>query len=224
MSPSPQPLPARRSFLQRLAAGTAAFAAAGWPTTALAGTAAATGHAPPDDAWVAKIHGKYRQVFDGVTPADGSAVLFGLNFLDSTTQALGIGPNDITAVVVLRHWAMPLALKDDVWAKYKVGDAIKVQDAKTNAPATRNVFRDNILLRPGLTYDTVLADKRVVVVACNMALTVMAEMLGKGVGVPADQAKAEWSAGLLPGVFVAPSGVYAVNRAQQAGCTYCYGG
>jgi hypothetical protein len=213
----------RRSFLQRLAAGTAAFAA-GWPAVAHAATNAPAGVAAPDDAWVAKIHGKYKQVFDGVNPSDGNAVLFGLNFLDSTTQALGIGPNDITAVIVLRHWAMPLALKDDVWAKYKIGEAIKVQDPKTSAPAARNVFRDNILLRPGLTYDTVLADKRVVVVACNMALTVLAEMLGKGVGIPADQAKAEWNAGLLPGVFVAPSGVYAVNRAQQAGCTYCYAG
>jgi intracellular sulfur oxidation DsrE/DsrF family protein len=29
---------------------------------------------------------------------------------------------------------------------------------------------------------------------------------------------------LLPGVHLAASGVYAVNRAQQAGCTYCFAG
>jgi hypothetical protein len=37
-------------------------------------------------------------------------------------------------------------------------------------------------------------------------------------------AKAEWMAGLLPGVTLVPSGVLAVNRAQEKGCTYCSGG
>lgn len=220
MQPAPNASP-RRSFLQRLAAATAAITTTGWSAVA---AASGVPLALPDETWVGRIRGKYRQVFDGVTPADGNAVLFGLNFFDSTTSALGVGPTEVTPVVVLRHWAMPLALKDEIWSKYKIGEALKVMDPKTNAPATRNVFRDNILLRPGLTYDTVIADRRIVMVACNMALTVMSEMAGKSVGVGADQAKAEWTAGLLPGAFVAPSGVYAVNRAQQAGCTYCYGG
>jgi hypothetical protein len=29
---------------------------------------------------------------------------------------------------------------------------------------------------------------------------------------------------LLKGVSLGASGVYAVNRAQEAGCTYCYAG
>lgn len=221
MLPSPNSSP-RRTFLQRLAGATAAVAAMGWSP--------AHAEVPNDtsrlfdDAFVGRIRGKYRQVFDGVTPADGDAVLFGLNFVDSTTSALSVPPAEVTSVVVLRHWAMPLALKDELWAKYKIGAAIKVTDPKTNAPAERNIFRDNILLHPGITYDSAVADRRVVMVACNMALTVLSDMLGKGIGVPADQAKAEWTAGLIPGAFVAPSGVYAVNRAQAAGCTYCYGG
>jgi len=36
--------------------------------------------------------------------------------------------------------------------------------------------------------------------------------------------KKEWVAGLLPGVQVMPSGVWAVGRAQEHGCTYCYAG
>jgi len=79
-------------------------------------------------------------------------------------------------------------------------------------------------MRPGLTYEQAIANRGLVMVACNLALTVLSEMAGKKVGVAAEQAKKDWEAGLLKGVYLAPSGVYAVNRAQQAGCSYCYGG
>ena len=61
-------------------------------------------------------------------------------------------------------------------------------------------------------------------VACNMALTVFSGMAAPKAGVTADVAKKEWTANLLPGVHLSASGVYAVNRAQSAGCTYCYAG
>ena len=44
------------------------------------------------------------------------------------------------------------------------------------------------------------------------------------VGISADEAKKDWTAGVLPGVTIVPSGVYAVNRAQEKGCAYCFGG
>jgi hypothetical protein len=119
---------------------------------------------------------------------------------------------------------MPLLVNDKVWAKYKVGEVLNVKDPKTNAPATRNMFRDNIPLYPGVTYEKLVTEHGVVLVACNMALTVISGMTAAKAGVTADQAKKEWTAGLLPGVSLAASGVYAVHRAQGAGCTYCYGG
>jgi len=36
--------------------------------------------------------------------------------------------------------------------------------------------------------------------------------------------KADWVAGLMPGVQVVPSGVLAVSRAQEKGCNYCFAG
>jgi hypothetical protein len=53
---------------------------------------------------------------------------------------------------------------------------------------------------------------------------VVSGMAAAKVGIPAAQAKTDWENGLLKGVFLAPSGVYAVNRAQEASCTYCYAG
>jgi intracellular sulfur oxidation DsrE/DsrF family protein len=60
--------------------------------------------------------------------------------------------------------------------------------------------------------------------ACNVALTVLSGMTSKNAGTTPEVAKQEWTAGLLPGVVLVPAGVLAVNRAQEKGCAYCYGG
>jgi hypothetical protein len=38
------------------------------------------------------------------------------------------------------------------------------------------------------------------------------------------EVKKEWLAGVLPNVQVMPSGVWAVGRAQEHGCAYCFAG
>jgi len=49
-------------------------------------------------------------------------------------------------------------------------------------------------------------------------------MAATAAGLPAQDAKADWVANLIPGVVVVPAGVLAVNRAQENHCTYCYAG
>jgi len=222
MSLASSPTP-RRGFLGSIAAGAAVLASGRW-STAHADVLSTLESPPVGDEWVAKIKGQHKQVFDCVMPNDGWGPTFGLNYLDSTEQAKKLTDKDLTAVVVMRHMAMPLTLNDATWAKYKIGEFLNVKDAKTNAPATRNIFRDNVPLRPGLTYEQMMTNRGLVMVACNLALTVLSGMAAGKVGVPAEQAKKDWEAGLLKGVYLAPSGVYAVNRAQEAGCSYCYGG
>jgi len=210
----------RRSFLGGMAAGAAALVV-GRLSTAGAEILASSESRVLDDAWIGKIKGKYRQVFDATAPNEGWGAAFPLNFIDSTKEALKVTDADITGITVFRHFAMPLMLNDATWAKYKIGAMLKVNDPKTNAPAVKNIFRDNIPLRPGLTYEQEMA-KGVIFVACNMALTVISGMAAPGAGVTAEQAKKDFTAGIIPGVYLAASGVYAVNRAQQAGCTYCF--
>ena len=41
---------------------------------------------------------------------------------------------------------------------------------------------------------------------------------------PAHIAAKEFVANVIPGITVVPSGVWCLNRAQEAGCTYCAGG
>lgn len=213
----------RRGFVTSVAAGAAALVAAKWST------ARAETLPPPDsrsalkDDWVSRIKGQHRQVFDATEPNAGFAVVYALNFIESSKEAHNLDDSAHTAVVSFRHFATPLALKDEIWEKYKIGamPPINVTDPQTNAPATRNIFHNNIMLYPGVTYESLMATRPVIMTACSLAITVLSSMAAEGAGVSAEQAKAEWLAGLIPGAIAVPSGVYAVNRAQQAGCTFC---
>ena len=213
----------RRGFLGSLTAGAGALLLGRWSDAGAEvvslGETSAVG-----DEWIAKIKGKYKQVFDVVTSTNEFAGAYPLNFINSTKEATKVGDADITPVLVFRHFGMPLALNDSVWEKYKLGEMLGVKDPKTNAPALRNVHRDAIPLYDGETYDTLMTKHGVVIVACNLALTVISGMAAPRASVTPEQAKQEFTAGLLPGAALAASGVYAVNRAQQAGCTYCYAG
>jgi hypothetical protein len=176
---------------------------------------------------VRRIRGKHRQVVDITLPNGGFAPVFALNFIDSY-KGQGVAESEMTSVLSYRHFAMPLLLNDAVWAKYPIAELIGVTDPKTNAPAKRNIFRDAILLHPGLTYEDILAGKAskatIIFTACNVALNALSGMVAGKMGANAATAAADWKAGLLPGVYLVPSGVYAISKAQESRCTYCFGG
>jgi hypothetical protein len=214
----------RRGFIGSVAVG-AATLVLGRMSTANAEVSSLMTAPPVSDAWLARLTGKHKQVFDCTAPNDGWGAIFSLTFIDTTKSALKVTDKDVNAVVVYRHFAMPLMLNDGIWSKYKIGELIGVKDPKTNAPATRNIFRDNMPLHPGLTYEEAMSKNGVIMVACNMALTVLSGMAAPKASVTPEAAKAEWAAtGLLAGANLSASGVYAVNRAQAAGCSYAFGG
>jgi hypothetical protein len=164
-------------------------------------------------------------MFDAYTINDGAPLEFAYTFL-ATNDALGVNAAAATAVVVLRHAAFPIALGDDIWRRYKIGEAFKVIDPETKAPALRNPFlrpKSGILPVDDMAIDRLLA-LGVVVGACDVALMFQSKMLAANAGVSAAEAAKEWAANVVPGITVLPSGVWGVNRAQQAGCTYCSGG
>jgi len=223
----------RREFLGSAGAGVAALAAVAlphWPADGLpafgpmptvAGHRVAT---PWSDAWLDKINGKHKQFFDGVTFNEGFVLAFAAGFLNLNHEAYGLTDKDLTAVVGFRHFAMPMALPDAMWEKYKIGEAMKVVDPATKANAVRNPFAhaDGVRM-PGSDIPT-LVGRGVIFTVCNVALTVISGMLASNAGVTGDAAKQEWTQSLMPGMNLVPVGVLAVNRAQERGCTYCYGG
>src|ERR1044071_4217335 len=96
----------RRGFLGSIAAGAAALVATRW-SNAEAEVFSTLGPPTVGDEWLARITGKHKEVFDCVEPNEGWGPAFGLNYVDSTTKAKNLTDKDVTAVVVMRHFAMP---------------------------------------------------------------------------------------------------------------------
>jgi hypothetical protein len=55
-------------------------------------------------------------------------------------------------------------------------------------------------------------------------MTVYTAAVAQGMGQDAAAVKKEWTAGLLPGITIVPSGVWALGRAQEHGCGYIFAG
>lgn len=189
----------RRAFLGSVALGGATVLAGSQLTATAQNTSPVSSSLVVGDQWVAKINGKHKQVFDAVNPSNGWGVAFALNYLDTAEEFEHLTDKDFSAVVVMRHFAMPLAVNDEMWAKYKIGEVIGVTDPKTNAPATRNIFYNNIPLRPGLTYEKMIAERGVIVVVCNMALKVVSGMAAEKVGLSKEQAEQDFLNNLFQG-------------------------
>jgi intracellular sulfur oxidation DsrE/DsrF family protein len=177
------------------------------------------------EAWLGKIKGKHKQVFDSMTHENGIPLAWVRVFL-MTNKAVGAAESDVTAVLILRHESIALAMESSLWAKYKFGEVFKVTDGATKAPAVANAFwkpAPNTLPLPGMGLNELL-DSGVMVGVCDMALTVYSSMVAAGMKANADEVKKEWVGGVFPGIQLVPSGVLAVNRAQEHGCTYCWAG
>jgi hypothetical protein len=205
----------RRSFFGHLGAAVV-LGFAGLASKSLYAQAPAA--RPDGPNWPGALQGRHRQVVDGYEANSGFPLAFAYTFLAPNESA--------TAVVVLRHGAFPIALGSAMWEKYKIGESFKIIDPETKAPAKKNPFlrpKAGVLLVDDMALDRLLA-RGVVFGACNVALHVQSKMLASNAGVGAEEAAKEWAANVVPGITIIPSGTWGVNRAQEAGCTYCAGG
>lgn len=216
----------RRSFLGRLTAGTlAVMGVAGATPRTLDAEALIDSHTGVDD-WLNGLTGTYRQFFDAVSVNEGFPFSFAMTFMNTIGETYKVSDKNINAVVGLRHFAIPLAFNNDIWARYKLGEMFKITDPVTKAPAVRNPYayaKEGELLFPGMAFEKLQA-RGVIFTVCNVALNVLSGMAAGANGLPKESAKQDWLAGMFKGVNVVPSGVFAVNRAQKKGCTYCYAG
>lgn len=211
----------RRAFLGRAVTASAALgigvSAGAWREAHADETQGAA-----QDRWLSPLKGKYRQVTDIYEPNDGWGLAYAHTFLASQGPQLP----EASAVVILRHGGFVLSLGDEAWAKYKIGAAMNITDPATKAHAVRNPFlrpKPGVLLTDDMAIDRLLA-RGVIFGACNVALQVLSGRLSGQAGVTPEVALKDWTAAVIPGIHVIPSGVWGVNRAQIAGCSYCSGG
>jgi hypothetical protein len=172
-----------------------------------------------DMSWTSKVAAKkVRAIFDCAEHDNGAGVLRASMWEGQYSSTLSVPRSDIITVLILRHNATVLALRQEMWDKYGVGAAKGVKNFLTEQPTDRNP----VLLGAG---DGVPA---------NMASLLLQPFLDRGGvalrnwsatiaskdGVSREEAYTRAVAGLVPGTIVQPSGVFAAVRAGQEGCAY----
>lgn len=218
----------RRNFLGTLLAS-ASVGAAALSLPLQLGNAKESSAPTPDNSdfekWLGKIKGKHRQLFDSPSPHNGLPLAWARVFV-MTNVAAGVDEKDVTAVVVLRHDSISLGLDNRIWDKYNFAEMFKITDMMTNTVLKQNPFwepKEGSLPLPGMSIDQ-LQKSGVLFGICDMALTVFSKAVGEKMKVDPAEVKKDWVSGIFPGIQIVPSGVLAVNRAQEHGCTYCYAG
>jgi hypothetical protein len=224
----------RRKFLQTIATGTAAMGIASVISPFQQINAnplpSFNNNEPGPDEWFNQVNGKHRIVFDTTGPHEIFPFAWAKVFM-LTNAATGTPEKECGVVVILRHNAIPYAFPDNIWAKYKFGEMFKIDDPKTKKPSVRNPFwqpKPGDFKVPGIGPVAIgineLQESGVLFCVCNMAITVFSAVVADQMKMAADDVRKEWTSSILPGIQAMPSGVWAVGRAQEHGCTYCFVG
>jgi hypothetical protein len=217
----------RRDFVQQVAAGAiglSGLSRLGVAPPAEVHAAGAQDAMTWDVSWPQRLKGKHKAVFDCTDIESGSGAWRMAAWTSQVADALKAKPADISGVLVFRHGAIVLAMQQSFWDKYELGKARGVTHPVTDEPTSKNpVLLDE---KDGIPppFDTASVPKQlargVIVLACNMALQGMVELVQKTDGVDEAEARKRAVAGLVPGIILQPSGVFAAALAQEAGCAY----
>jgi intracellular sulfur oxidation DsrE/DsrF family protein len=229
-----QPGTPRRTFIGQLAATAVGLGAAACAPSASA--AAAAGAAPVraqgqafDDSWTRRLGSQHRFVFEaaqmanGPTATDQVATLF-----DWYHASLATRDQDMHLVLVVRHAAIPMVFNDALWSKYSIGEDVALKNPageflKANPYTSKNA-RERGGVVPAAHAIDALQQRGVIVLACNMAAMFRAASYARKTKADVKAVEQEVRDNLLPGVILQVNGIYAVARAEDAGCTYYRGG
>jgi len=221
----------RRDFLGQLALGATSLGLASFASPLqLEAAFKRPSNKEEPEAWLKKLTGKHKLLLDVPRPNEILPFAWPKVFL-LTNAATGTPASECSVVVVLRHDAIPFAMEHALWEKYKFGEVFKFDDPATKTASLRNPFwqpKPNDFVVPGIGPVDIGIDQLqkdgVIFCVCNMAITVLSAVVAANMGMDAATVKDEWLAGVLPGIHVVPSGVWALGRAQEKGCGYCYAG
>jgi intracellular sulfur oxidation DsrE/DsrF family protein len=214
----------RREFLAQLGVAAAAIA---FDADEMRAASVATAGSPWDTSWLDRLAAaQYRVVFNASDIADGAAMAYASMFFDHFHEAHGTSDAQTQPVIVFRRLGTVAALNDMLWEKYAIGDDRKVSDPATNAPAKRNVFwkaAPNASPEAVSTKIETLHKRGMISLVCNIAAMNVGYSLAQKSGRDVEEVRQEVKANLVPGAILVPSGIYALIRAQNAGCAFMQG-
>ncbi len=180
---------------------------------------------PAADAWLERLKGKHRHLFDVPEPEGGTGLRHVRNYLDAWREAFGVADKDVSVVVTLYARTTPWGVQDAMWAKYRLGAAIGITDSTTGAPLVRNWFahpQQGDPVADGTPESSMesLQRRGVVFALCNNALKRWSARLAKdGLGA-ANDVHADLTAHALPGVVIVPDVLVAMTQAHERGFAY----
>jgi len=211
----------RRDFLRQ-----ASLVAAG---TLAAGPLVAQGAAPTatqgawDMSWTERVTGKHRMVFDAHEISEGVCLHQARSFLAGYNTVYGTTDADVSAVLVIRHSAVPMLMTDALWEDGFFGEMTELKDPETGEVTKRNPFVNvptgarYALTWPDGALDTLIG-RGVIVLGCDLALRNFSGRIAQHRKIPRPDALALVYANLIPGIYRMPTGVFATCHAQSLGC------
>jgi intracellular sulfur oxidation DsrE/DsrF family protein len=150
-----------------------------------------------------------------------TALVDARTMLANAREMYGV-PEEQHSIAVITHGrAIQGLFRDDVWQRLALGAFYKVDDPKTGAAATRNMY---LTPQDGEPTDATVPDlmkRGVTFVACNVALLNLSKRLARE-GTSPEAVHAELAAGLVPGVFLVPDVFVSMQRAQKRGVAYIF--
>ena len=180
-----------------------------------------------DTSWIDRLAtAQYRVVFNTSEVAEGNVLSYVSSFLDDFHEVHGTTDQQARAVIVFRRMGTPMALNDSLWQRYAIGEDQKITDPETKAPATRNLFWRPRAGATGWEAQYALEPLKargLISLVCNVALSNMAARMARKQQRDPEVVKGEWRENLVPGAILVPSGIYALIRAQNAGCAFMPG-
>jgi intracellular sulfur oxidation DsrE/DsrF family protein len=193
--------------------------AMGGPAEAVLGARAS---GPRQDAWLAGLKGKHRQLFDAPAPAGGIPLVHVLNYMDTYNKAFATPDKDVNAVLTFYGSTVFHGLSDEMWAKYRLGEFLGEKDAQ-GTPVTKNPWRTApTILGMSLPQASIeaLQQRGATFIICNNALGIFAGMVAQARGLEQAAVYEDMKAHILPNVTLVPAMVIAIEQAQNAGLTY----
>lgn len=134
----------------------------------------------------------------------------------TVSQALGV-------LNVLRHHGILFSFGHELIEKYKLGEVFHFTDPLTNAPAVRNPYYEPVegtFPVPGLQGIDGLQKNGMKIFVCNMAYKVYSGAIANSLGLKGEDVYNEFVAAKLPGIELAPSGVWVLGRLAKNRIAY----
>lgn len=210
----------RRAFLTRMGAAAATLAID--PTELRAEASAAPG--AWDTSWIDRLAtAKYRVVFNGNVIDDGAVMDYAATFIEHYREVHDTAVTETRPVVVFRRLGTQMALNDHLWERFAIGADLKIKDPVTGSPAQRNVFWRSTGSSASSNSIESMHQRGMISLVCNVSLGSIGRRLAEQSKRDIAEVQAEVRANLVPGAIAVPSGIYALIRAQHAGCAFMLG-